>query len=52
MRSQLQPKSIYFEDYEDFVFANGTVKEGTVRRSDYEEPEGEAVKKKPHDSDA
>ena len=47
VRSLLQPKSIYLEDYEEFVFANGVVKEGTVRRSDFEEPEGEAVKKKP-----
>jgi alpha-2-macroglobulin len=47
VRSLLQPKSIHLEDYEDFVFANGVVQEGTVRRSDFEEPEGEAVKRKP-----
>lgn len=47
LRSRLQPKYISFDDYEDFVFANGTVKEGTVRRSDYEENDEEPEKKKP-----
>lgn len=47
LRSQLQPKYINFDDYEDFVFANGAVKEGTVRRSDYKETDEEPAKRKP-----
>ncbi|HMK49529.1 MAG TPA: MG2 domain-containing protein, partial [Thermodesulfovibrionales bacterium] len=47
VRSLIQPKSIYLEDYEDFVFANGVVKEGVAKRSDFEEPESGAAKEKP-----
>jgi alpha-2-macroglobulin len=39
LRSQVQPKFISFDDYEDFTFANGEIKEGITRRSDYEETE-------------
>lgn len=46
LRSQVQPRHVHFKDYEDFVFANGEVKEGVISRSRYEETEQqEAVKK-------
>lgn len=48
LRSQVQPKYVHFEGYEDFAFANGEVKEGISRSSyeDEEEPEQEAQKPK------
>ncbi len=45
LRSQVQPKFVNFADYEDFAFANGEIKEGIVRRSDYEESEERQDKK-------
>ena len=36
LRSQMQPKQVRFADYEDFVFANGEVKEEITRRTNYE----------------
>ena len=39
LRSQTQPRYIYFDEYEGFVFANGSVKEGIVTRTDHEEDE-------------
>lgn len=36
LRSQMQPKQVRFSDYEDFVFANGEVKEEITRRTNYE----------------
>lgn len=45
LRSQIQPKYIHFDDYEDFTFANGEIKEGITRRSDYEETEEQQIKK-------
>jgi uncharacterized protein YfaS (alpha-2-macroglobulin family) len=35
LRSSLQPKQVRFDDYEDFSFANGIVKEGLVRAGSY-----------------
>jgi len=47
LRSQTQPKYVRFADYEDFVFANGEVKEEITRRTNYEAAEeqqtGQAV---------
>jgi uncharacterized protein YfaS (alpha-2-macroglobulin family) len=40
LRSQIQPRYINFEDYEDFTFANGEVKEGIFKRSSYEDEGG------------
>ncbi|MCX8109694.1 MAG: MG2 domain-containing protein [Syntrophorhabdaceae bacterium] len=33
LRSQIQPRFVYLDEYEDFSFANGKVKEGIKRRS-------------------
>ncbi|HRR72245.1 MAG TPA: MG2 domain-containing protein [Syntrophorhabdaceae bacterium] len=33
LRSQIQPRYVYFDEYEDISFANGKVKEGIKRRS-------------------
>lgn len=46
LRSQTQPRDIYFDDYEGFVFANGSIKEGIVTRTAYEEDE-ELTRQKP-----
>ena len=46
LRSQLQPKYIQFDDYEDFIFVNGEVQEGITRRSDYEDTEEQQKIKK------
>ena len=49
LRRQIQPKHISFEDYDDFIFTNGKIKEGIFKRSSYrdeEESEG-AVAQKP-----
>ena len=45
LRSQLQPKQVRFADYEDFVFANGEVKEEVTRRTNYEVAEEQQSKK-------
>lgn len=47
LRSQILPKYLRFDDYEDFVFSNGEVKEGITRRSDYEEGEEESARERP-----
>ena len=55
LRSQIQPKHISFEDYEDFIFANGRIKEGIFKKSSYrdeDESDGaEAQKPKIQSSD-
>jgi alpha-2-macroglobulin len=45
LRSQLQPKQVRFADYEDFVFANGEVKEEITRRTNYEAAEEQQARK-------
>jgi alpha-2-macroglobulin len=47
LRSQIQPRYVHFEDYGEFVFANGEVKEGVTRRSRYEEAEQPDAARKP-----
>jgi uncharacterized protein YfaS (alpha-2-macroglobulin family) len=48
LRSRVQPKYIYFDDYDNFRIANGGVKEGIIKRSSYEEDEeGLRAEKKP-----
>ncbi len=47
LRSSLQPKQVRFDDYEDFSFANGVVKEGLVRSGSYAEDNEEEGAKKP-----
>ncbi len=39
LRSRTEPRFISFEDYEDFTFGNGRVKEGTIRGAAGEETE-------------
>ncbi len=39
LRSQMLPRYVRFDNYEDFIFSNGEVKEGIVKRGDYEETE-------------
>ncbi|MEE9910928.1 MAG: alpha-2-macroglobulin [Deltaproteobacteria bacterium] len=42
LRGEVRPKYIPpFEGYDDFVFANGAVKEGITRRGEYDAAEGE-----------
>jgi len=45
LRTQIQPKMIEFDDYEDIVFSNGMVKEGITKREqiyeDVDSDEGE-----------
>ena len=36
LRSRIEAKNVSLPDYEDFVFANGEVKEETLRRTNYE----------------
>lgn len=36
LRSQIQPKYVQFDDYEDFIFANGGIKEEVIKSSSYE----------------
>jgi uncharacterized protein YfaS (alpha-2-macroglobulin family) len=45
LRGQVQPRYVHFDDYEDFAFANGEVREEITRRSGYEE-EQEQLKTK------
>lgn len=46
LRSQTQAKTVHFNDYDDFVFANGEVKEEKIRRSrSYESDGQEEIKK-------
>jgi uncharacterized protein YfaS (alpha-2-macroglobulin family) len=45
LRSQIQPRYVYFEDYDSFVFANGEIKEGITSRTNYEEMEDQSVQK-------
>lgn len=40
LKSRLEPRRVRFDDYEEFAFANGDVKEEVTRRSGYDE-EGE-----------
>jgi hypothetical protein len=43
LRAQIRPKGVpTFEPFDDFTFANGSVKEGIVRRNPYEEIEEDA----------
>lgn len=44
LRSQMQPRYMHFSDYEDFTFANGEIKEETIRKSDYEDIERQRAK--------
>ena len=37
LRTQIQPKIIEFDDYEDIVFSNGMVKEGITKREQVDE---------------
>ena len=37
VRSQIQPRFVHFPDYEDYVFANGEVKEEKTTRASYDE---------------
>lgn len=37
VRTEIQPKSISFPDFEDFVFSNGKIKPGIVRPEEYDE---------------
>ncbi len=43
LRSTVQPRYLHFDDYDDFVLANGMVKEGIERRSGsrYDDDEGQ-----------
>ncbi len=41
LRSQAQPRYVHFDDYEDFTFANGGVREEVIRRSPDESSEAE-----------
>jgi len=45
LRSQIQQKYAHFEDYEDFTFANGEIKEEITRRSDFEYTQEQQIKK-------
>ena len=49
LRSTVQPRYLHFDDYEDFVLANGVVKEGIERRSGsrYEDDEAQAETPQP-----
>ncbi|MBI5849205.1 MAG: alpha-2-macroglobulin [Nitrospirae bacterium] len=47
LRSQVQRKSLSFPDYEDFIFANGEVREEVLRRGRYEGAEEEAQRSRP-----
>jgi hypothetical protein len=47
LRSSLQPKPIRFDDYEDFSFANGVVKEGLVRSGSYADDNEDDGARKP-----
>ncbi|MBI4684258.1 MAG: alpha-2-macroglobulin [Nitrospirae bacterium] len=44
LRSQIQPKYVRFDDYEDFIFANGEIKEEVIRRSGYEYIDEERIR--------
>ncbi len=46
LRSQVQRKQLSYPDYEDFIFANGEVKEEILRRGRYD-AEDEAQRSKP-----
>jgi hypothetical protein len=37
LRSQVQPRQISFDDYEDYAFANGEVREGITKRTSEDE---------------
>ncbi len=47
LRSMIQPKYVSFDNYEDFTFANGSVKEEIIRRSSYEEDQLRGENRKP-----
>lgn len=47
LRSLIQPKYVHFDDYEEFTFANGGVKEEIIRRSSFDEEQERADRKKP-----
>jgi alpha-2-macroglobulin len=47
LRSSLQPKSVRFDDYDDYSFASGFVKEGIVRSGAYSEDEEDSGGRKP-----
>jgi hypothetical protein len=45
LRTQVQPRFIRFDDYEDFTFANGDIKVGISRRADSEADAAAQAKK-------
>lgn len=37
LRGRMYPKSVIFDDYEDFIFSNGRLEEGVFRSEEYED---------------